>query len=193
MSDVLSVPNYDPSNEGTLQGVLDQALQQQAMSMEVMLPATVIAYDRTTGFASVQPSISMVTYTGEIVPRQPLASIKVVTLGGGNFVLSFPLPAGSKGWIKACDRDISLYLQSGDTAQPATRRMHSFSDAVFIPDFSSFTLSGEDANNATLQNQDGSIRIALWADRVKIVSPRVDISSASINFTSNPHVGPLPP
>ena len=193
MSDTISVPQYDPSNENTLQGLLSQHAEQVTKTMEVMLPATVISYNRTSGFASVQPSISMVSATGQIVPREPIGSIKVVTIGGGNFVLSFPLPAGSKGWIKACDRDISLYLQSGDTSHPASKRFHSFSDGVFIPDFSSFTIAGEDADHATLQNQDGSIRISLWADRVKIVSPRFDVSSAAINFTSNPHIGALPP
>lgn len=194
MSDsVITEPVYDDANEGSLQGVIAQAMQQFSMNLEVMLPATVIEYDRVTNFASVQPSISMIASGGTVVPRQPIASVKVMTFGGGGFVLSFPLPAGAKGWIKACDRDISLYLQTGSQTHPPTKRFHSFSDGVFIPDFSSFTIAGEDTEHATLQKQDGTIRIALWADRIKITSPRVDVDSASINFTSNPHVGPLPP
>lgn len=190
---VIADPVYDDANEGTLQGVIAQALQQFSMNLEIMLPATVIAYDRATNFASVQPSINMVASDGSVVPRQPIASVPVLTIGGGGFVVAFPLPAGAKGWIKACDRDISLYLQSGNQTHPPTKRFHSFSDGVFIPDFSSFTIAGEDAEHATFQSQDGTIRIALWADRIKLTSPRVDVASASINFTSTPNVGPLPP
>lgn len=186
-------PVYEDANEGSLQGVIAQALQQFSMNLEVMLPATVIAYDRATNFASVQPAIHMVTSDGSAVPRQPVASVKVITIGGGGFVLAFPLPAGAKGWIKASDRDISLYLQQGDATHPPTKRFHSFSDGVFIPDFTSFTINGEDTEHATLQNEDGTIRLALWADRIKVTTPRFDVDSASINFTTNPNVGPLPP
>lgn len=190
---VITDPVYDDANEGSLQGVISQALQQQSMNLEVMLPATVIAYDRVTNFASVQPAINMVASGGSTIPRQPIASVKVITIGGGGFVLTFPLPAGAKGWIKACDRDISLYLQTGGQTHPPSKRFHSFSDGVFIPDFSSFTIAGEDTEHATLQNQAGTIRIALWADRIKLTSPRFDVDSADINFTSSPHIGPLPP
>lgn len=190
---VLTDPYYDPSNEGSLQGIFAEALNQHSKDLQVMLPATVIAYDRATNFASVQPAINMVASGGAIVPREPIASIKVITIGGGGFVLTFPLPAGAKGWIKACDRDISLYLQTGGQTHPPSKRFHSFSDGVFIPDFSSFTIAGEDTEHATLQNQAGTIRIALWADRIKLTSPRVDVDSAEINFTSSPHIGTLPP
>lgn len=203
-------PDFDKSNQGTLQGVINQAIRQAMVNLECMLPATVISYDRTNNVASVQPSIMVVGTDGSLVGRAPLASVPVLAIGGGGFVLNFPQTAGGKGWIKASDRDISLYLQSGGQVGPNTARLHSFSDGMFIPDIGSgFTLNGEDAVNAVLQSIDGTIRIAVWSNQVKITTPdgtltlgpgktllttiRFDVNSPDINFSSAPHVGPLPP
>lgn len=207
---VITNPNYDDANTGTLQGVINQALRQALVNLEDMLPAIVVGYDRAGNVATVQPSIMMVGTDGSTLSRAPLASVPVFAYGSADFTINFPLTAGARGWIKACDRDISLYLQSGANTAPNTRRVHSFSDGVFFPDsVVGFTIDGEDTNNAVFQTKDGTYRVALWADRVKVTCPagsfecmndrirvtssRFDINSGTINFASNPHVGPIPP
>lgn len=203
-------PDYDSANQGTLQGVIRQALQTFLMNTDDMLPATVISYDRVANVASVQPCIQMVTTDGTLVGRGAIASVPVLSIGGGGFLVNFPLVGGSRGWIKANDRDISLYLQASATAPPNTKRFHSFSDGLFIPDVvAGFTVNGEDANNMVIQNTDGTIRVALWPDRVKVTtpngtgqfgpdrilftSPLFQIDSAAIQFSSSPVVGTLSP
>jgi len=169
MSETLVNPDFDRSNQGSLQGVIAQALRQFQKNHDTCLPATVISYDRTKNIASVQPQIQMVAYGGNLVNRGELATVPVFASGGGGFVVNFPLVAGSKGWIKANDRDISLYLQGGKATAPNTQRMHSFSDGVFYPDFgSNFTIAGEDSASAVIQNQDGSIRISLFPTKIKM-------------------------
>lgn len=202
-------PTYDDANKGTLQGVIRQAWSALLANTDDMLPATVISYDRDSNVASVQPSIKMVASDGAFVGRAAVAAVPVLAIGGGGFFLNFPLVSGSRGWIKASDRDISLYLQSSATAAPNTKRMHSFSDGLFIPDVvAGFTINGEDANNMVLQNTDGTIRVALWPDRVKVTTPNgtgqfgpdrilfttplFEIDSVAIRFSSAPVVGPLP-
>lgn len=192
MSDTVN-PQIDNANEGSLAGVMTQALRGFELKLEHCLPATVISYDRTNNVASVQPNILMVATDGSTVGRTPLARIPVISLGGGGFNISFPLVAGSTGWIHASDRDISLYLQSGGMTQPNTQRAHSFSDGHFVPDvLANYVLNSEDANNMVIQNKAGTIRIALWPDRVKITTPRFDVDSAAIHMTTNPIIGPLP-
>jgi hypothetical protein len=194
MSDV-SIPSFDPANAGTLQGVVDEAIKRAMVGLEIMLPATVISYDRTNNVASVQPQILMVATDGSTEQRAPVASVPVLALGGGGWLITFPLPAGSKGWIKASDRDISLYMQSGGMTAPNTARLHSFSDSMFIPDFTSgYTLSAEDvANNMVIQSADHTKRIALWPDRIRITTPILDVNCPQINFTTAPNIGPLVP
>ena len=201
-------PQYDSANKGTLQGVIRQALTEFLKNTEDMLPATVIAYDRVNNVASVQPSIQMVTTDGTLIGRAAVASVPVLAIGGGGFLINFPLVGGSRGWIKANDRDISLYLQSSATTPPNTKRFHSFSDGLFIPDVvSGFAVNGEDTENMVIQNTAGTIRVALWADRVKVTTPNgtgqfgpdrilfttplFQINSANIQFITSPHVGPL--
>ena len=164
-------PDFDRSNQGSLQGIIAQALKQFQRNLDSCLPATVISYDRANNVASLQPQIQMVAVDGTLVTRAPIASAPVLALGGGGFLVNFPLVAGSKGWIKASDRDISLYLQSGNSAAPNTRRFHSFESGVFYPDFgSNFTVADEDSAAAVIQNQAGTIKIALWPDRVKVTA-----------------------
>jgi len=101
--------------------------------------------------------------------------------GGGGFVLNFNLKPGNLGWIKASDRDISLFLQTFKENAPNTLRLHSFQDAVFIPDvMTGYTINGEDAENAVLQTVDGSVRVAVWADRVKLTA-----GAASLTITAD--------
>lgn len=167
-------PSIDPADEDSLAGAFRSVLQKFAQQTDDMLPARVIAYDRATNRATVQPQIMVGTTAGAKVSRAQVASVPVLNIGGGGFVLSFPLRAGDLGWIKASDRDISLYLQQGAAGEewPNTRRMHSFQDGLFIPDaLAGFTVSGEDAERVVLQTTDGLTRIALGAGVVKVTAP----------------------
>jgi hypothetical protein len=108
-----------------------------------------------------------------------------MALGGGGFVANFPLPAGSKGWIKAADRDISLYLQSGNAGAPNTKRMHTFSDGLFIPDVGSgFTVASEDTTNAVIQSLDGSVKVSLGSTTIELKATTV-IVTGTLNVTEN--------
>ena len=205
-----SNPDFDRANQGTLQGVIDQAIRNAMLNLEVMLPATIVAYDRSTNIASVQPQILMVTTDGTELQRATQATIPVFSYSGGGFTINFPQKAGNRGWIKASDRDISLYAQSGNASKPNTSRLHSFSDGLFIPDCgSAYSIDSEDTENAVMQTLDGTIRVSVWADRVKITAPNyfilagpdrvqldglhVYINSPDIKFSTSPVVTTIPP
>jgi len=84
--------------------------------------------------------------------------------------MRFPLKPGDKGWIVANDRDISLVMQAkGGEDWPNTKRLHSFSDAVFFPDtFKDWVIAGGDTNNAVFQSVDGTNVIALADDAIEL-------------------------
>lgn len=187
MTNPFTPPSIDPANRGNIAGTVRFILTKFLQGVDDMLPAIVISYDRATNQAQVQPLIAIVDTLGNIVPRGSVASIQVLQLGGGGFVLSFPIKAGDLGWIKANDRDISLFKKFLGNAAPNTARKHSFEDAMFIPDtmFKSVSIAGEDTENVVLQNLAGTVKIALFDDKVKITAPRIEMLAPEIVCTAS--------
>ena len=78
------------------------------------------------------------------------------------------------GWIKANDRDISLFLQSYTNNRPNTVRLHTFEDAIFIPDImTGYTINSEDADSMVIQNTTGTVRVSINDQRIKMTAPAV--------------------
>jgi len=172
-----NAPDIQPPNNGTLAGTLQFCLYKFLQNTQNMLPAKVIKYDRTANRVQVQPLITMVTTQGVQVPRAQIASIPVMVFGGGGFFLSFNLNTGDLGWIIAADRDISAFLQSYEQSPPNTGRIHNFSDSVFVPDIMhGYAILEEDASSVVLQNIEGTIKISLQSDRIKLTAPIVEIT-----------------
>lgn len=172
-------PSINPADLFSMTGMVKLALRKGLQYTDDMLPAKVLAYDRTTNRAQVQILIAMVTTDNKIVDRNQIASVPVLQLGGGGFVISFPLAEGSLGWIKANDRDISLFKKNYQNARPNTGRFHSFEDGVFIPDtmLSGVTIASEDASNAVFQNSAGTVKVSLWSSFMKLLG-RVGIGGS---------------
>lgn len=177
-------PAADANMASMLRGVLDKYMK----SVDGMLPATVVSYNRTTNRATVVPTINMVTTSGEALARAPYANLPVLALGGGEFFINFPLKAGDTGWIEASDRDISLWLQGAGAkaARPNTYRAHSFSDGRFIPDvLGNYTLADDADGAMVIQHKDGSTAVVISnegvtikaAQTVKIEAPNVEINA----------------
>lgn len=194
MTDNYYPPSLNPASRGDFAGIVRFILTKWLQKTDDMLPAKVISYNRTTNRAIVQPLISIVDTNNNLVQRGVVSSMPVLQLGGGGFVLSCPLNTGDLGWIKANDRDISLFLQSLKNSPPNTGRLHSFEDGLFVPDtmFRNVVINGEDAGNIVLQTTDGTVRVAIWPNKVKITAPEVDIvapvvsvqASTSVAFTT---------
>lgn len=163
----LNQPSRDPANDGSMIGMMRQVLDKFLQQVDDMIPARVIAFDRNSNRVQVQPLVMLMTTGGQNVVRAQLASLPVVQIGGGGFVINFPLKAGDFGYIKANDRDISLVMQSGGMAAPNTVRKHSFEDAVFIPVVDrGFTIA--DPDGVCLQTVDGNTAIVLLPNLVNV-------------------------
>lgn len=180
-------PSMNPSNEGSLTGMLKEVFKKFLQGTDDMLPAQVVGFngDRENPRVSVEALIVIINTEGQIIKRAQIPSIPVFQLGAGGFVMSFNLKAGDLGWIKASDRDISNFVKNYDISKPNTERLHSFSDAVFFPDvMKGYTIDDEDQDNLVIQTLDGSQRIAIWEDKVKITSDtRVIIDAPITEFT----------
>lgn len=180
MADARANPSRDPADDGSLLGMARVVLDKFLQGVDDMLPARVVSYDRATNRAIVVPLIKVLTTDNRQISRAQIASVPVLQLGAGGVVMSLNLVPGDLGWVKANDRDISIFLQSYTENGPNTLRKHSFQDALFIPDvMHGITTVGEDASNAVLQTLDGNCRVAIWPDRVKL-------SAGSLNITIGP-------
>lgn len=168
-----AIPSKDPANDGDLAGALAWLFNKQIKRINGQLPAQVLSYDRTTNIANVQPLIVMRTTEGDHVRRAPIARVPVVALGGGGFVINFPLKPGDLGWIEASDRDISLFMQNLTEAPPNTNRNNSFEDARFIPDvMRQYTIDGADSDAMVIQTTDAATRVVITTTgEIRITAP----------------------
>jgi hypothetical protein len=171
-----SQPSRNPANSsgdisGGMREIFAKFLQS---SIDDMLPAKVIAYDRDTNRATIKPMIAMITTDGSNISRNQLASIPVLNFGGGGSLLSFNLLPGDLGWIKSSDRDIADFLKIYSESVPSTKRIHDFNNGVFIPDvMTGYTIDAEDKDNAVLQTLDGTVKVSLFPDKLKITAPLI--------------------
>jgi len=189
------IPSRDPANENTLVGMLNNELRKHAVRTADMLPARVIAFNRATNRVQVQPLIKVVSTSGQTHSRAQIASLPVLQLGGGGFLISCNVQTGDLGWIKANDRDISLFLQTYAEAQPNTARLHDFADAVFIPDaMTGFSVPGADASSLNIQNDAGTIRLSISSTYVQLVAGSNSVRVTAAGITSSgawAHTGTL--
>ena len=167
-------PGDDQSLASTMR-FIQRAIE---MDMENCLPCRVMDYDRAANRATVRPAIMSTVRSTESTDlirknRVSYPDIPVLSLGAGGFHISFPVKKGDLGWIYACDRDISLFLQSL-TEQPAglDGASHKFSDAIFIPDvFSKYTINEEDEGALVIQSTSSATRVSIREDNIKITAP----------------------
>lgn len=191
------IPSRNPADDGNLGAMLKATMEKYMKSVDGMLPAVVVSYNRVTNRATVAPAINMVMTNNEQVTRAQLANIPVLAIGGGDFVLTFPLKAGDTGWIEASDRDISTWLQGGGKrrSQPNTHRTHSFSDGRFIPDkLADFTLPPEAEGGVCLQHKSGATAVIILEDKV-LIKGKVEMPDGAIiggiEFGTHGHGGVL--
>lgn len=165
---------------------LAEILKKYQQTLDGMLPASVVQYDRNKNIATIQPMIMFKSTNGEQIERAPVAEIPVLAFGGGGFFINFPLKKGDLGWILASDRDISLFIQDLANAAPNTARLSTFSDGLFIPDvFRNYTVDGEDADNMVISSVDASMRIAIGSGKVKVTAPAVVIDTPNTTITGD--------
>lgn len=189
MADNTLKPNTNSTSSGrkSMPAAMLQFNRGLQIAWNQCLPASIVEYDRVNNVATVQPMISWVLTDDTSRQRPQLIQIPVLSLGGGSFHINFPLKVGDLGWIKAADRDLSLFKQSLAVSIPPTSRMHDFSDSMFIPDvFRQYTIASEDANAMVIQSTDGTTKISISEGSILIAAPtKVLVRVPNTEFTGN--------
>ena len=178
-----NIPSIDPANNDSLVGTISFAFSKMLQNVNGMLPAQVMNYDRETNRVQVQILITMISTSGEQMPRPVVGSVPVIIMGGGGFSLSFPINPGDLGWIMAADRDISLFLQSYSQSPPNSNRVKNFADGLFIPDaMKTYNYSSSTEGYFELQSNDGTLNISMGvnpattAKEINLVAQRINMN-----------------
>jgi hypothetical protein len=190
MSSLPVIPSQDPADSGSAGGALRTIFRKQLMKTDGQLPAIVISYDRVRNRATVRPLVSLLLTSGKTVQRASIASVPVLALGGGGITMTFPLKPGDLGWIEASDRDISLFVQSLKDAHPQTLLIHRFEFGRFIPDaFNQYTFdTAEDGTAAVMQSYDGTVKIALDTNELRLTAPTVTVKASTLFQVTAPAI-----
>jgi hypothetical protein len=172
----------DPALSGTLLGAFNFAINKIIQGLDGRLPASIVSYNRTTNLAEIQILIPYVTTGGDIVPRAQIAAVPVQIDGGGGIFISFPLQPGDLGWIEACDRDISLFLQTYTVTQPNSFRKWSFSDGKFTPSvMKGYTILPQDNGALVISTLDNTVKIAISETQgITITAPVVTVAGGLV-------------
>lgn len=177
-----TIPAREPSDTNSLEGLCRLIKDVTLMDMDKVLPGIVHSYDRTSNRAVVKPAITGVASLGQKIPKNALVNIPVLTLQGGGIFLSFPLKEGDKGWLVACDRDISVFKQMLEESSPNSYRKHCFNDAFFIPDkINQLIIAEDDSDALVISTVSGETKFALKDGKIKLTGNTTIIGETTIN------------
>lgn len=177
------IPSQKPKNHD-MSDLLELHFRKELLDVDDMLPARIVSYDRAKNRAQIEILYLVTMMDSSVNPMAAPAEVPVMTVGGGGMVLTFPYNAGDLGWVKSNDRDISLFLQEYSAQPGNTPRLHSFEDAVFIPD----VMRGwvvQDGATACLQTLDGATRIAIKPGEIKLAVGGCVMTITDSGITSN--------
>ncbi|WP_312624958.1 Gp138 family membrane-puncturing spike protein [Scandinavium sp.] len=163
---------------------MDLVLRKFLLDVDDMLPARIVSYDRTRNRAQIEILYRVTMTDGSMNPLTAPAEVPALVMGGGGMCLTFPLKPGDLGWIKASDRDMSLFLQSYEAEPGNTARLHCFEDGVFVPDvMKDFVVS--DGAAATLQTMDGTTSVAVKPGSIVLTAGSTVVSITDAGVQSN--------
>lgn len=159
---------------------LRQALDGRQADIWTAMPGIIQSFDSDAITAEVQPAL-------QYNMRQKDGKVKLVTLpllvdcpvhfiGGGGFLLTFPVAAGDECLVVFSQRCIDSWWQNGGVQPPAEFRMHDPSDGMVIPGFYS---------QPTAQNITGGIRSAVVDLRSFDNTIRVSLHTNSVIQLAN--------
>ncbi len=133
-----SIPDPD------LRALLNAHLQEVLAQINCAQVGRVVSFDRDAGSASVQILAKRVVFnkvqeggalqqTPNLVDYPVLTDVPVHFPSGGGAILSMPIAAGDVGVLLFNDRDLDAWWQAGGANVPNSGRLHSLSDAMFLP------------------------------------------------------------
>lgn len=146
----------------------------------------IVSFNASNQTAEVQIKM-LKPYNGELKSYPILIDCPCIVLGGGKGRITFPIQAGDSCVVLFNDRDIDNWFSGGQTMQPRTNRMHSFSDAIALVGVHNKQNKISDYLNDGTEFKYGNSTIKLQDDKVTITngSAQIVMNSGSITIVGN--------
>ena len=167
--------------------------RQKMMGVHTAMPGIVEEFDPATRRARIRPTPMAVTSSDEVVPRQPLVNVPVMSLSNPRFGMTLDLEPGDAVLLIFCQRGIGEFKKTFEDSEPVRAGFFSASDAVAFPGFgppledAEFSPAAEHdhglAAGISIQSRDGATHVSVDEEAVRLRTvgdTQVDLSEDRI-------------
>lgn len=182
--------NIIPIDTPSLKDVLDIFKKDLLLGLNCHHLATIQSFDETR--QTVQATINYKktyfepdktgNYIAVLVDYPVLVDAPIITLGGGNGVITFPIGVGDQCIVFFNDRDMDNWFQGNNSAANPTARLHSFSDALVLvgPISQANLIPNYDTDRASFRTKSGDTSVSINDSEVKL-----KLSENTLTLTSD--------
>lgn len=136
----------------TITEVIKEAIRENQLELNTMLPAEIIDYDALTQTCTVQPSLRRTSIDPpKVVSRPEIEDVPVIFPRSGTGGVFFPLEPGDGVMLIFSQRSLDDWIDTGGEVQVRDTRLHDLTDAVALAGFypTSGAISPPQASDAT--------------------------------------------
>lgn len=152
--------------ETNIFSIVDQMISNALMGVWTACPAIVVSVDSETKRVSAQPLPSAKTEEG-FVDMPVVHNVPLIFTSGGGYTVSANVSEGDSILLVFCRRGISKFKRDFKNALPSGGMMD-MDSAVGIPCFGNLNITASEG--ISLQKDDGSIKVEVLDDEVKMVN-----------------------
>lgn len=125
-------PHDTTSDANAQQFIMRQFLNKHAFITVVRVTKLVTNSKGIVTNVAVRPMVHGFTGAGDKIEQSDIFNVPVWRLQRGSSAVIMNPVVGDIGMIASCDRDISTIKATGAAALPATNRIHSLSDSIYL-------------------------------------------------------------
>lgn len=175
--------NRTPSDSTSESNVLNFVIRNLLAKVRTSLPVMVKGVTNSggvspIGYVNIQPLVSMLDGEGNVFEHGIIYNVPYMRIQGGNNAIIIDPKIGDIGIASFCDRDISTVKSTSNTAPPASKRKHDFSDAIYLHSI----IAG--APTQYIQFTDSGINV-VSPQKVTVIAPEVDMTTSLLKVTGD--------
>lgn len=144
-----------------LHDAIETVVKNEINNIHTCLPGKIEKYYYETQKADVKPLVKKLFKDGESLELPVIVSVPVVWMRGGGALFSFPLNRGDGVLLLFAERNINLWLETGEDSAPENGRKFDLTDCIAVPGLVSFSaeIYPDDNENVSLKFNDASVKI----------------------------------
>lgn len=184
---------FQYANNQTLASLLQLAQLDTLNTLNCHQVGEIVSFDASKQTAEVQIKM-LIPHNEEIKEYPVLLDCPCIILAGGEGRITFPINPGDSCLVLFNDRDIDNWYVSGQTMEPRSNRMHSFSDAIALVglrnknnQLSDYLQDGTEwkYKGTSIKLEDNKATFTNGASTVVLDSSNITVTAANIAITGN--------